>query len=80
VTACRSCSEPIFWIVSAAPGHKSMPLNNEPDPTGNVVIENGYARVLNADQRAAAVLDGTTLYRSHFASCPAAQKHRKPKP
>ena len=74
-TRCRSphCDAPIRWLKTA--NGKSMPVDEEPNPDGNVQM--GFiggeeiAIVLNdpAD-RAAAQVAGATLYMPHHATCP----------
>jgi hypothetical protein len=62
---------------------KLMPVNAEPDPSGNVVGLGSYdrdgaeyVRVLKkADSRNIT----ETLYRSHFASCTDPARHRHPR-
>ncbi len=63
MSTCRYCGKSLRWA-DTTNGSK-MPLNPEPDPTGNVVIENGYARVLRASDPS----NGRTRYKSHFATC-----------
>jgi hypothetical protein len=60
---CRSCNAPILWIVTN-PGGKRMPLDAKPEK--RFVIEGGQA--FSRD-----------TYVSHFATCPNAAQHRKPK-
>lgn len=76
---CTSCNRPITWAVAQASG-KSVPLDPTPIPDGNVV------RVGADEQNRPIVVflkKGETStnprYRSHFTTCPAAQRHRKPK-
>jgi hypothetical protein len=51
-----------------------MPLDPEPSEEGNVVILGELARVLAAGET------GEPRFLSHFATCPNAAQHRKPKP
>ena len=46
-----------------------MPLDRDPDPRGNVVIERGVARVMRAGEGAQLSLD-TLVWLPHFATCP----------
>lgn len=60
---CRSCGAPTFFAPSATSG-KRMILNAEPVADGNVVLEDGRARVLRAGEEAPA-----PRYVTHFATC-----------
>lgn len=73
---CRSCKAPIRWVVMAA-SNKSMPLDYDPSPAGTVRIDmgSGFGLVV----RASAVTPDETLYTSHFATCPNAGQHRRPR-
>lgn len=69
--ACKSCGAPIRWLTTLR--GKQIPIDPEPVPNGNVVIEgNGRARVIGNGAPA----DGP-LYQSHFASCPSSAQHRR---
>lgn len=71
VVPCRSkrCGELIRWRRTAA-NDKLMPIDLEPNPDGNIVIDgDGKAVVLGPLERELAVADGTELYMSHFATC-----------
>jgi len=62
---CSSCGAPILW---AETEHgKTMPLDPEPE-----------RRLILGEKTGIAYLRPT--FKSHFASCPNADKHRKPKP
>ncbi len=60
---CRSCSADILWATTEA--GKTIPLDVKPAPGLFSVDERGVAR-------------SAKVYVSHFATCPNAQKHRKP--
>jgi len=66
---CRSCQQPVIWTVTTK--GKSMPVNPDVTPDGNVALQWMAGRVL-ADvlnvQRQAARTPGT-LRKSHFATC-----------
>lgn len=73
-TTCRSCGAPLLWVRMES--GKRMPLDSVPDPLGNICAlmdrDTGqhvgwYARDLDKAQR----------YRSHFATCPHAEKWRQ---
>lgn len=74
MTVCRSCGAPIQWAHTATGGR--MPLDPEPVPHGNVRLVDGVAHVLSRG----AAWDGVEpRYRSHFATCPNATLHRRPR-
>lgn len=66
---CRTCGAPIIWARSARTG-RPMPLDARPTTAGTFVIVQGSIAMYSP---------GTPgdRYRSHFASCPDADKHRK---
>lgn len=76
MATCKSCGADIVWVKTES--GKSMPLDASPiDPTkidGACFIENGIARFGAFD-----LPRGTLRYVSHFATCPQAKEHRKPK-
>lgn len=72
MSRCRSCDAPIRWARTEA--GKSMPLDPNPVPDGNVVLlDDDRVHVLHADESA----DGAPTYVSHFATCPKAKDHRR---
>ena len=66
---CKSCGKPFEWWRTEA--GKSMPIDPEPTTDGNVMIDvvKNVVRVVPAGSH-------VPLYRSHFATCPAADSHR----
>ena len=73
MAACRSCQAPIFWAMTET--GKSMPIDRDPNPEGNLVLdENNIASVVAPTEG-----KGQTRYTSHFATCPDAGQHRKPR-
>lgn len=74
---CRSCGAPITWARTKK--DKTIPLDTNPVPGGNLVIvgrvktEHGMAPLV-----AMADADNTDRdhYVAHFSTCPAAEKHR----
>jgi len=74
-STCKSCQQPLRWVRMNTGG--LSPVNAEPDPTGNIVIENGIGRVLTGDLFAAPADPETPRFKSHFASCTEAEKYRK---
>jgi hypothetical protein len=75
---CRSCGAAIIWEPSTASG-KLMPLDAEPHPDGNIVLIPAGAMVLSKETAETGKRIGSRRYRSHFATCPDAAQHRKPK-
>jgi hypothetical protein len=75
---CRSCGAAVIWCKTA--NGKTMPVNAEPDPKGNIVI-NQEGEALLATYLTKALKetlgDITPRYTSHFSNCPHAAQHRK---
>lgn len=81
MSRCKSCGAEIIWIKT--PAGKAMPCNPEPVPfmplaIGDLqlVTENGYV-VRGVRARAGGSMTAIGGYISHFATCPAADKHRR---
>lgn len=70
--ACKSCGAPIRWARSV--NDKPILLDAEPHEQGNLELSGGVARYVTPDLNAI-----ETRYRSHFATCPNADEHRKPR-
>jgi hypothetical protein len=78
MSVCRSCSAPVLWV-GTEKGNRML-LDREPydgdHPAGLFVI-----RVLDGKVLAIAVtpdaFPGEPVYRSHFATCPDANRWRK---
>lgn len=68
---CKSCGAPIIWRVTE--GGKSIPVDAEPSADGNLIFFGTSAHPVPK-------LWTGDRYKSHFATCPNAAKHRKPKP
>lgn len=71
---CDSCSAPIIWAFTER--GKKIPLDPDPDPKGNMVLDN------NADDGTVIAVyakeeDSRARYVSHFATCPDAGMWRK---
>jgi hypothetical protein len=77
-TPCRSCGGLIFWAMTEQ--GKKMPVDDEPDPAGNLLLTPGpHPKVTVVSRGGQAPV--TTLYRSHFATCKKVDRHRAaPKP
>jgi hypothetical protein len=74
--SCRSCGAPIVW--AKTPRGKAMPLDATPAADGNIVLEEDNAGAI-AHVRTAAFGGVGVFHKSHFATCPNANQHRKPK-
>lgn len=86
---CSSCPAPIFWAqvldengqrVRREDGRfKSMPVNSQPDPRGNVVLFHrpGEGIVCRVLRRGEEPPPGAKLRTSHFSTCPNAARHRR---
>ncbi|HEX6498702.1 MAG TPA: hypothetical protein VF054_06675 [Micromonosporaceae bacterium] len=74
VVACSSCGAPIVWALTLKL-HRT-PVNADPDPTGDqVLVDMGEHRPPTV--RKASHRDfGKRLYKSHFATCKYADRHR----
>jgi hypothetical protein len=69
-------------IFARTRNRRAIPLNKTPDPEGNVAAYRDTggvwrARVLAKDEQPA---PHEKRYQTHFATCPDAGRHRKPKP
>jgi hypothetical protein len=73
-TNCRSCGADILWVWSIR--HKKMPVDAEPSERGNLILTDAPG----GGSMAVRARDGDReLYTSHFATCPNAKAHRKPR-
>jgi hypothetical protein len=75
---CSACHAEIAWAFT--PRGKRMPIDADPHPAGNVVVsvaDSGRleCRVLSRIE-VSLQPDDVELYRSHFATCPDAQRFR----
>lgn len=77
---CKSCGSELLWVKMLGTG-KRMPLDALPSPFGTVHVEaDGIAEVItDKKDREDRLQHNEPLYRSHFATCSAAAKHRKKK-
>ncbi len=77
IAHCRSCGAEIKWTVML--GGKKNPVDIDPVPNGNLILfeNNGLSEVIavSFDPEKHA---GKPRYVSHFATCPTANKWRKP--
>jgi hypothetical protein len=73
MSQCKTCGKEIVWAKTIT--GKSIPLDAEPDPGGNIVLMDwGLALVVKPSEH-----PGRPRYLSHFVTCPDAGKHRKAK-
>lgn len=84
VQPCRSCKAPMLWVV--LPSGKRNPLDLEPTLKGNVLVlpgpEDWRLGVVVHDQdllQEVRTLFADRLHTSHFATCPDADEHRRPR-
>jgi hypothetical protein len=79
IARCRSCGAEVRWVSTKA--DRRMPLDAWPSRDGNVqlVADQGQlvAEVLRSGRAAEARARGLELFRSHFATCPNADAHRR---
>lgn len=80
-TTCTSCGAAIAWAVTEA--GKDIPIDGHPVEPGNgnlAVVRAGdgvlHSRVITKDRP---LEEGELVGRSHFATCPDASKHRRPR-
>lgn len=75
--ACASCKSPIFW--AQLPSGKSMPVDAEPVPDGNVLLFHTSKGSIRAQvlRRGEAAPTGQPRRTSHFQTCPNANQHRR---
>lgn len=75
MTRCRSCRKRIIWAITGK--MRRIPIDPDPTPDGNIVLQDqGKFRPPLATVHTVRPPD-TMLYKSHFATCPAAAAFRK---
>ena len=79
---CRSCGAPLLWALTER--GRRIPLDRNPVPDGNIEIketEDGppISRVVSGQGTLSPGLFPATRYKSHFATCPNAKRHRRRK-
>jgi hypothetical protein len=79
VTRCKSCGAELLWTLTER-GRK-MPLDVDPytgdDPRGLFVLRRQTELAPTAVAVPLDAFPGEPVYRSHFASCPNADRHRR---
>jgi len=72
---CSSCGAPIRWERTV--NDKPIPLDPEPVPDGNLSIRDD-GRVYHVAQGPGVLsMEDVALYKTHFATCPNADTHRR---
>ncbi|MEV7264663.1 hypothetical protein AB0N38_14035 [Micromonospora aurantiaca] len=76
---CRSCSAGIAWATHERTLNP-MPVDVEPSPDGNLALTlTGHGTLTCRVVNPAKAFGRTDLHKSHFASCPNADQHRRPR-
>jgi hypothetical protein len=80
VSTCRKCPARIIWTITAATG-KRMPVDEEPVPTGDFVLEERGRDVVahHVREKGLVVNPRADRFTSHFVTCPEAAEFRKGK-
>lgn len=80
-STCRSCGRPIVWTKTQT--GKNSPVDPDPVPDGNLVLVSstvdGKVHFEQFAYRPEAHNAERKRYRSHFATCPNAKQHRRPR-
>lgn len=79
-SVCRSCGAPLKWITSR--NGKKMPCDAEPIPYWQGTSENLFQEdgtMIRCSLQGTPGMQIGTAYRSHFSTCPDADRFRKPK-
>jgi hypothetical protein len=74
---CGTCGAPIRWALTWATG-TWIPIDREPAAGGNITVRRAGAAVI-ADVHGAGGTPEGARWRSHFADCPQADEHRRPR-
>lgn len=82
MATCRTCEAPIVWALTAK--GKDIPVDEKPVDDGNLVLvddtietDRGPQKVKRARSPDALLEAGLPRYKSHFATCPDAEEHRR---
>lgn len=65
--ACRWCPSPIVWAVTR--NRKRIPLDPEPNPSGNVEVTLGRPPFANVHAGPPGMFDKWVAYMPHHATC-----------
>lgn len=79
---CRSCRAPLLWALTEK--GRRIPLDRNSVPDGNIELEETdegppMSRVVPREDRILPGFFHTPRYKSHFATCPNAKRHRRRK-
>lgn len=74
---CRSCQAPIIWVKTVT--GRSMPVDPTPTAAGNVWLEPSPHQITANVIAPANMGNYPVLRTSHFATCPEADQHRRPR-
>jgi hypothetical protein len=72
---CRSCGAPILWVLTTH--GKRMPLDAEPDPAGNVSLDQHRVATVHTGGSLAFLAVVNERWMPHHATCPQADQWRK---
>lgn len=73
---CSSCDAPVIWRTT--PKGRTIPIDPEPVLGGNIeLVGLDACRFLSRNEVFELRSEGALAHRSHFASCPNAQEHRR---
>lgn len=75
VADCRSCGAPVIWTVTER--GKRMPVDADPDPQGNIRLEQSTGDAPLTAVYTREWTAGAELYVSHFATCDQPKKWRR---
>lgn len=75
---CRSCGAAIIWAKTC--GGKRMPVDAAPSADGNLVLIESAQFTEVSVVSEVSPFPGRDRHKSHFATCPNAPQHRKPRP
>jgi hypothetical protein len=71
---CRTCEAPILWAETVK--GRRIPLDAQPAHDGNIRLEERGQYVTPLAIIVTGRVEGVTLYKSHFATCPDAENFR----
>lgn len=74
-TTCSTCK--VGMLMVATDHGRAMPVDPDPHPDGNVLIEDGVAHVLHGAELGKARAAGKALRLSHFATCSEPDRYRR---
>jgi hypothetical protein len=84
VTPCKSCRRPVIWCLTES--GRLMPVDADRSHTGNLLVfellsppDKPYPRVKVAQDVEREYFAQWDLWVSHFATCPKAAQHRRPR-